>query len=148
MSSNEYNNKEDLLDITDLIRKCASECLSYSQPFIPQAKEAASVSNHTINDTNDNLVTDGTLLQSLHIHGTSINNTSHNTAALLDLQETMQALELGDKRMDCCEIPLVDINHTSSSNDEDIKQQQTSTPQTITYPPRIAPTSLSDGTPV
>jgi len=145
MSSNKDNKEEDLLDITDLIRKCTSECLSYSQPFIPQAKEAANVSSHSaLNDTNNNL-TDGTLLEGLHIQGKSINNTSQNTTSLLDLQDTMQALELGDKRMDCCEIPLVDTN-TSSSNDEDIKQL--STPQIVTYPPRIAPTSLSDGTPL
>jgi len=135
-STNEDNNKEeDLLDITDLIRKCASECLSYSQPFIPQAKEAAVCSS--ANDTN--LVTNCTLLEGLHIQGTSINNTQHNTTTLLDLQDTMQALELGDKRMDCCEIPLDDIKQLS---------KETSTPQIITYPPRIAPTSLSDGTPI
>jgi len=139
--SNEDNNKEeeDLLDITDLIRKYASECLSYSQPFIPQAKEAANVfSSSAINDTNNNL-TDGTLLEGLHIQGTAINNTSHNATKLLDLQDTMQALELGDKRMDCCEIPLDDIKQLS---------KETSTPQIITYPPRIAPTSLSDGKPI
>ena len=140
MSSKDNNKEEDLLDITDLIRKCASECLSYSQPFIPQAKDAASVCSSAINDTEyDNFITDGTLLQGLHIQGTSINKTSHNTTTLLDLQDTMQALELGDKRMDCCEIPLDDIKQLS---------KETSTPQIVTYPPRIAPTSLSDGTPI
>jgi hypothetical protein len=48
-------------------------------------------------------------------------------------------LEIGDARMDCCEMPR--LQH---DNDDDGIGRRT----TITLPPRIAPADLSNGVPM
>lgn len=148
---------DDMLDITDLVRRCASQCLSYSHPFTPVAigidDRAASLLRMGNGDGNssctDDTVADGTLLKKLQIRGTAVGRTSEtddrvrkttrNLAPLVDLQDAMTALELGDKRMDCCEIPYQRSPERSSSSHEEPTGGQT-------FPPRIAPQSLRDTT--
>ena len=167
MSSTENNDADELLDITALIKQCATECLSYSHPFTPLTKDGMSTLRDTGGSSSDEgRVTDGTLLEEkLHIQGTSIINNGKLTNSEegkdddnnkkkppklvpLDLLDAMTALELGDKRMDCCEIPLLAPPSCSTQEHEVTTTTTitTTTANTMTFPPRIAPTRLSDGT--
>ncbi len=182
----------DYLDITDLVRHVASECLSLSHPFTPLSKAprtaTSSLSPSAKNSQEcDDALTDGTLLQSLYVQGrasldavlekttnfigSSIdsrfaiehNDTQYSRQRIvptklpqLNLLDAMSALELGDKRMDCCEIPVVPLAQAEYSTNSDETNGSTvaqnaqpmdSSPL-ITFPPRIAPTSLSDGVPI
>ncbi len=51
------------------------------------------------------------------------------------------ALEIGDARMDCCEVPC--LQHDDDDDGDDGIGRRT----TITLPHRIAPADLSDGAP-
>lgn len=166
MSSLNQHIPDELLDITDIIQHCASQCLSHSYPFTPPAKDDTVQINNNYNDV---LVTaDG--MAGLTIQGTScidggvvvksnFNNDNLNCSCKggpkrllklkqLDLLDAMSALELGDKRMDCCEIPYYDDESSSqqpqlSSKSYDVNDVNT---RMRTFPPRISPDSLSDGT--
>ena len=195
------------LDITDLVRHVASECLSLSHPFTPAVKQLLpsvdrvvfheddpGANNDCCGCDDDDAVIDGTLLGGLHVQGkapidtdtassaheTTNNNANgyasaidHNNNAQhirqqivptttqqqqlpqLNLLDAMSALELGDKRMDCCEIPFGSTT-TPAHAESHTNTTTTDTPTQIiaptfdsssltTFPPRIAPTSLSDG---
>ena len=108
---------DDHIDITNLVRRCASQGLSFSHPFTPLSD------------------------------GDGDNNNAHLKLPLTDLQDAMTALELGDKRMDCCEIPLVQDSTAclAAVNENGEESNQSPPNEQVTFPPRIAPTSLSDG---
>ena len=155
------NTKDELVDITQLLRDCASQCLSYSHPFIPIQDDAVTqTSSESVGDITDGL--DGLLkITSLEDGGSKAStNGKHKPPGTeactidtpivpLNLREAMSALELGDKRMDCCEIPfrrgqtLTDANKSNGGEDYTKLYDDL-----ITYPPRIAPKNLSDGTPI
>jgi hypothetical protein len=161
------NNEDDgYIDITQLIKRCASESLSYSHPFTPLVPRCSLPISPRTTDKNHNGAEDeeqGTIddtalskMNGLHIQGTSLPITSgdegpnpkddrkHHSPELtpIDMRDAMTALELGDKRMDCCEIPIT--SSCSSSGNDDTSSSSLS--QHATIPPRIAPISLSDGT--
>ena len=153
--------EDDLIDITDLLRNCASQCLSYSHPFTPTNEDADAGIQPTQeqDDVTDGL---GGLLKvtSLKSNGDAREMNTENDAgkpstidetsssgdrrivAPVNLRDAMSALELGDKRMDCCEIPLQPMSHGDDSKDYSAMYDL------ITHPPRIAPKNLSDGTPI
>ena len=150
--------EDDLIDITDLLRNCASQCLSYSHPFTP-TNEDADADADAIQPSQNQDVTDGLggLLKvtSLKANGDTKELQTENANKLsttvtssgdrmspVNLRDAMSALELGDKRMDCCEIPLQPMNHGDDSKDYSAMYDL------ITHPPRIAPKNLSDGTPI
>lgn len=161
------NNEDDgYIDITQLIKRCASESLSYSHPFTPLVPQCslpilprtADKNNNGAEEEEQGTIDDTTLskMNGLHIQGTSLSITSgdechsnskddgnHQSPVLtpIDMRDAMTALELGDKRMDCCEIPI-----TSSCSSGDNGASSSSSPQHATIPPRIAPICLSDGT--
>eukprot|EP00571_Detonula_confervacea_P010433 CAMPEP_0172302278 /NCGR_PEP_ID=MMETSP1058-20130122/4010_1 /TAXON_ID=83371 /ORGANISM="Detonula confervacea, Strain CCMP 353" /LENGTH=1036 /DNA_ID=CAMNT_0013012701 /DNA_START=265 /DNA_END=3371 /DNA_ORIENTATION=- len=169
-STKSHNDAEELIDITDLIQRCATQCLSHSHPFTPLAKEDnANTGTSTTSPPCNDAATDGTLLNGLYIQGKTPtkNGTITNDGMSkimtspklipLDLQDAMTALELGDKRMDCCEIPLQVREESNLSDANDDGANDSSSPkqpssfdssQVKTFPPRIAPKSLSDGTPL
>ena len=176
----------DYLDITDLVRHVASECLSLSHPFTPLSKAPRTTTSPLSTSARnsperDDAVTDGTLLRSLDIQGRASpdavlekatnfiggsidsrfeiehNDTQHRRQRIvptnlpqLNLLDAMSALELGDKRMDCCEIPIVPLAQADEMNGSTVTQKAKSMDSSslITFPPRIAPTSLSDGVPI
>ncbi len=161
------NNEDDgYIDITQLIKRCASESLSYSHPFTPLVPRCSlpisprtAVKNNNGAEEEQGTIDDTTLskMNGLHIQGTSLPITSsdeghsnskddgnHHSPVLtpIDMRDAMTALELGDKRMDCCEIPIT--SSCSSSGDNGASSSPLS--QHATIPPRIAPICLSDGT--
>lgn len=158
MASPTPNSQDDeLIDITHLLRSYASECLSYSRPFAPPSEPVATTSPSA---SREDVNLDGILqVQGISLGGvnSSTSNATCNEALPtpavaplhLDLRDAMTALELGDKRMDCCEIPLISETPTTKvdSASDETKKHQPLPLDTPTVPPRIAPTSLSDGTP-
>lgn len=143
---------KDLLDITDLLRECASQCLSYSHPFTPSHDDAAQPDS--VDDLTrdlDGLLTVTSLKNTGDAKAAATSDTSHelsatrgsNTVAPVNLRDAMSALELGDKRMDCCEIPIKPLNTIDAKEKKDYTKMYD---DLITHPPRIAPKNLSDGT--
>jgi len=133
------------IDITHLIQRCATESLSFSHPFTPLVLPC-SLPMSSGNDKSANEEDGDTALKiqgsSLHITSTgdcqAVIEGDKNSPVLtqIDMREAMTALELGDERMDCCEIPVITSEDLSDS----------SSPPQRTIPPRIAPLHLSDGT--
>ncbi|KAL9189153.1 hypothetical protein ACHAXT_011643 [Thalassiosira profunda] len=152
--------EEALVDVTDLVRRCASRCLSSARPFAPPAADGAALLGRA--RKNGDGAGDGLAggMEGLQIQGAPTNDAKGSDAnggvggagsvKDLDLLDAMTALELGDDRMDCCEIPVVHTSNNPSSGDADPENDPKpplDPSSTTTYPPRIAPTSLSDGTP-
>jgi hypothetical protein len=152
------SNKDNLIDITDLIRSCASQCLSHSHPFTPSHDDLdVARSSDSVDELTQDL--DGLLtvtsLKSTGEDAASNNDTSaqerRGSAVIIpvNLRDAMSALELGDRRMDCCEIPVMPppplnaVDVKLSAKDNYTKMYD----DVITVPPRIAPKNLSDGTP-
>lgn len=105
-------------DLTDLFRQAAEENLSVSFPFIPQHDAPPPRQTQ--------------LELELEVAGIAVGRPKPSS---LDLRGCMSALELGDKALDCCEIA---------------HGPQEPGPQSCrvtTYPPRIAPSCLGEGTP-
>ena len=107
---------DDLVDITDLLRSCASHSLSYTQPFTPLHRHVEALPSHddvdTTRDSEDVLQIRGLSLQErsaddeIQDQGAGESSTA-STVSPLNLRDAMSALEIGDKRMDCCEIPFL-----------------------------------------
>jgi len=172
----EMKSERELLDITTIFQACSSRCLSFSHPFTPLVENdhyQAGDGVHRGSDVDYDLVKNQSLMEGFHIQGTSIHHkTSHDQELMksanknsgakcvpeLDLRDAMTALEIGDYRMDCCEIPLVfpNKNIEVDSGSQNVAYQDESSAKlkkSITYnkktiPPRIAPNSLTDGTPL
>jgi hypothetical protein len=139
MSTNQTPQEEDWIDITNLVRDCASQCLTYSHPFTPSHEDSSPL---------DGGATVDGFLQTLSLmdtpHPTPNDGTSHHPIQHIPpihLRDAMSALELGDKRMDCCEIPLY-TKETDSNEFDSTKLSH----ETVTHPPRIAPKDVCDGT--
>ena len=150
MSSNTPDSEDGYVDITHLIQRCVTESLSCSHPFTPLVPPCSlpviAGSEKIINAEKDGGDT------ALMIQGSSPPTTSadhaddglHNiegdksapSLTPIDMREAMTALEIGDERMDCCEIPIIASEKMASSP----------SPSQRTIPPRIAPLHLSDGT--
>ena len=155
MASNNSNapDGDDYIDITHLMQRCAAESLSYSHPFTPLVVPC-SLPITSGNDKNAEEEEDDDA--ALEIQGSSLHITygddhagdgnpniggDKNSPYLLtpiDMRDAMTALELGDERMDCCEIPII--------TSVDLSAPSSSSQRTRTIPPRIAPLHLSDGT--
>lgn len=109
-----------LLNITEVLRQCAEESLSHSRPFAPplarpNAKKFAV--------------------------RTMVGEVSSNRCQKLNLFDAMTSLELGDERMDCCEIAPLLVLPTA------LCDISTSDLGVTTLPPRVAPTKVNSGTP-
>lgn len=169
MMASKNEEQDDLVDITDLLRNCASQCLSYSYPFTPMHEDAACLSAFTSGDDGTTRDLEG-LLQ---VRGLSLEDSPSSSAVAdvtgamdqtvsavspVNLRDAMSALELGDKRMDCCEIPFQPSYSAPAQNGDAVKDHEPCKDASlhgyqtqhgiITYPPRIAPKNLSDGTPL
>ncbi len=173
----ELKSGREFLDITKIFQACSSQCLSFSYPFTPLVENdhyRAEDEIHHGSDTDDDVVKNQSLMEGLHIQGASIHNKPEYDQGLvksavdkncnaksipeLDLRDAMTALEIGDDRMDCCEIPLVFPSKKIEANSggqnvgyEDKTSEKLTTAITSnkkTIPPRIAPKSLADGTPM
>jgi hypothetical protein len=144
MASNTPDGEDGYIDITHLIQRCATESLSYSHPFTPLVlpcsipMSSGSDKSAEEEDGDTALKIEGS---SLHIttpgddHADIEGDKNAPVLTPINMREAMTALELGDERMDCCEIPFItseDLSGSSSSQ--------------RTIPPRIAPLHLSDGT--
>ena len=165
-STNSDAQNDELVDITDLLRDCASQCLSNSQPFIPTNEDVAAVViqsfencdiSYDLGDLLKVTSLDGKSDESMNGNAaTAIYHSSSEPIAPINLRDAISALEIGDKRMDCCEIPLHPL--TKNGHDDNNKEQLSHTGDGIqnystthdieTYPPRIVPKRLSDGTPL
>lgn len=142
MASKTSDSEDGHIDVTHLIQKCVNESLSYSHPFTPLVPPC-SLPTTAGSEKRVEAKKDGGE-EALKIQGSSLPLTSagddhadvKNSPLLtpIDMREAMTALELGDERMDCCEIPIITSENLSSS------------PSQSTIPPRIAPLHLCDGT--
>ena len=159
MSSAENHTTDELVDITQLLRDCASQCLSYSHPFTPIQEDSVTRTSSEgggdmIHDLDGLLkitsLGDGESEASTNGQHNSFGTdscTNNNSIAPLNLREAMSALELGDKRMDCCEIPFQPQQTLNDKNKAKCDEDYTKLYEDlITHPPRIAPKNLSDGT--
>lgn len=136
---------EDRIDITNLLRTCASQCLSYSHPFTPNHDDEP-LPSPDVEDVSQL----GGLLQVTSLENKCKGDNPTQAASStggnpVNLRDAMSALELGDKRMDCCEIP---IQPCMSPGIDETPSDYSSMYDRITYPPRIAPKNISDGTPL
>mmetsp|Transcript_6235 Transcript_6235/g.9720 ORF Transcript_6235/g.9720 Transcript_6235/m.9720 type:complete len:986 (-) Transcript_6235:45-3002(-) len=133
------------VDITHLIQRCVTESLSYSHPFTPLVPPCSlpiadgSSSGKRVEVENSSGDTALMIQGSSSLPITSADDHADNVKNLplltqIDMREAMTALELGDERMDCCEISIITDEKLSSS------------PSQSTIPPRIAPLHLGDGT--
>lgn len=133
------------LDITEVLRLCAEESLSHSRPFAPplarpNAKKFAGGKMHS------------------EVYGNRCQKLKRWwTSSRLNLFDAMTSLELGDERMDCCEITpllvlptaLCDISSSDGTSDDNENDDSvTSVLAATTLPPRVAPTKVNSGTPV
>jgi len=124
MASNTPDSKDGYVDITNLIQRCVTESLSYSHPFTPlvppcslpmsagSGKSAAAEGGSGGGDA-------GLMIQGSSLPITSADDHADNlgpnvkgdqnslSLTPIDMREAMTALELGDERMDCCEIPII-----------------------------------------
>ena len=202
------------LDITDLVRLCASSCLSPSLPFVPRSSSPSSSSGRRggwrppppsssslWNDDdgdcdgcgdlggeeedddggddyrgNGDDAADGTMIDpppraNNNDDGAATKSNDGGgggrlrrppppiggTTPTLCLLDAMTALEVGDGRTDCCEIPIrlrpppgPSSATTTTANDcspGPPRAMETSATSAAAPPPRIAPRDLSDGTP-
>lgn len=141
MASKTCDSEDGHVDITHLIQRCVNESLSYSHPFTPLVPPC-SLPTTDGSGKRVEVEKDGGAAE-LKIQGSSLPITSaddhadvKNSPLLtpIDMREAMTALELGDERMDCCEIPITSSKKSSTSQSQS------------TIPPRIAPLHLCDGT--
>ncbi|KAL7548543.1 hypothetical protein ACHAWF_011828 [Thalassiosira exigua] len=159
------------VDLTDLIRRCASDALSPSRPFAPEARRDAAVATAVAarrrrvagRPTPRGATTpggggDGGGGVGDGDGGDEGGGEGGGAGARpgLDLHDAMTALELGDRRMDCCEIISrrdcvgggIGGGGGGGGGGEEIRGGGDPEGEVEAFPPRIAPRSLDDGTPL
>ena len=161
MASNTPDSKDGYVDITNLIQRCVTESLSYSHPFTPLVPPCSLPMSAGSGKSAEAEGGSGGGDAGLMIQGSSLPITSaddhaddggpnvkgdQNSLSLtpIDMREAMTALELGDERMDCCEIPIINSEKLDGHDGGPSSSPSQSSQRTI--PPRIAPLHLSDGT--
>ncbi len=148
------------VDITHLLQRCVTESLSYSHPFTPLVPPC-SLPVSAGSDVSIEVEKDGGDA-ALAIQGSSLPTASadqaddghHNiegeknisSLVPIDMREAMTALEVGDERMDCCEISITTREKLDGHGSGRPSSSPSSPSTQRTIPPRIAPLHLSDGT--
>ena len=126
-SNDDEENNDVYVDITHIMQHCVAENLSFSHPFTPLVPPCSIEGSEGHDAPSSNNDKD---------HADEGPSKKGSEFATLDMREAMTALELGDERMDCCELPITGAEKLDCEGDEALR----------TIPPRIAPLHLSEGT--